>query len=290
VAETDRHPLEATAPDGVTLRGWDQGEGPAIVLAHGITAHRDLVLHGSSHLPRAGYRLLAYDARGHGDSDPGESGSYGYGTLADDLEAFCEGGEAGRPVLLGHSMGAHTALAAALRNPDRYAALVLIGPVSLGAAPSATTLAHWDALADGLADGDVEGWLAAYEAGGLDPDWRETLLRIARDRMERHRHPAALAEALREVPRSVPYAGLEPLDRLELPTLVVASHDEADPGHPYATAGLIAERLPHSRLISEAPGESPLAWQGGKLSREIENFVATSAVRHRLDPEPPTHP
>ena len=274
--------LDASGAGGVTLRGWSWGEGPAIVLAHGITAHRDLVLHGSSHLPRAGYRLLSYDARAHGDSDPGEAGSYRYETLADDLELVAERGGAGRPLLCGHSMGAHTALAAALRDPERYAALVLIGPVSLGAPPDATTLAHWDALADGLAEGGVEGWLAAYEAGGLDPDWRETLLRIARARIERHRHPEALAEALREVPRSVPYDGLEPLAQLELPALVVASHDAADPGHPYATAELIAERLPDARLVSEGPEESPLAWQGGKLSREIGRFAAADAVAARL--------
>jgi len=282
VAEAERQPLDAVGADGVTLRGWSWGEGPAIVLAHGITAHRDLVLHGSSHLPRAGYRLLSYDARAHGESDPGGTGSYDYETLADDLELVGERGGAGRPLLCGHSMGAHTALTAALRYPERYAALVLIGPVSLGAPPDAATLAYWDALADGLAEGGVEGWLAAYEAGGLDPDWRETLLRIARARMERHRHPEALAEALREVPRSTPYHGLEPLSRLELPALVVASHDTADPGHPYATAELIAERLPDSRLVSEGPGESPLAWQGGKLSREIGRFAATEAVAARL--------
>jgi hypothetical protein len=54
--------------------------------------------------------------------------------------------------------------------------------------------------------------------------------------------------------------------------LVVASHDAADPGHPYETAALIAETLPRARLVSEDEGESPLAWQGGKLSREIETF------------------
>ena len=243
------------------------------MLAHGITAHRDLVVHGSSHLPRAGYRLVAYDARGHGGSDPGGAGSYAYETLADDLEAVCGAAGLERPILCGHSMGAHTVLAAALRHPGSYSGLVLIGPASEGEAAPDDVLAYWDRLADGLAEGGVEGWLEAYEAGGLNPELRETLLRIARDRMERHEHPGALADALREVPRSVPYPGLEPLAELDLPALVVASRDEADPGHPYGTAERIAERLPNARLVSEGEGESPLAWQGGKLSREIEEFA-----------------
>ena len=61
--------------------------------------------------------------------------------------------------------------------------------------------------------------------------------------------------------------------RCEVPALVVASHDGADPGHPRAVAEAYAERLPRARLIGEEEGESPLAWQGGKLSREIADFI-----------------
>ena len=168
-------------------------------------------------------------------------------------------------------MGAHTILAAALEDPAAWAGLVVIGPVSVGEMPSEQSLEHWDELADGLAEGGVEGWIEAYDQN-LDPEWRETLLRIARERMGHHKHPDDLAVALHGVPRSIPYEGLEPLRDLQLPALVVASHDVADPGHPYETAKRISETLPNARLISEDEGESPLAWQGGKLSREIESF------------------
>ncbi len=275
MASSERTEFEVEASDGTMLRGFKEGEGSPIVLAHGITAHRDLVVHGSSHLPRNGYQLISYDARGHGGSDPGHRGSYDYETLADDLETICRtqagGGE--RPIVCGHSMGSHTILTAALRDPDHYRGLVLIGPANQGERAPDSTLAYWDGLADGLAEGGVEGWLQAYRAGGLNPEWEDTLLRIARDRMERHEHPDALANALREVPRSIPYDGLEPLGALELPALVVASRDEADPGHPFETARRICDHLPQARLVSEEEGESPLAWQGGKLSREIEDFA-----------------
>ncbi len=282
MAGPERRAFETEGAGGVRLRGWTQGEGPAIVLAHGVTAHRDLVLHGSSHLARAGYKLVSYDARGHGESDAAADRAYDYQTLADDLEAVvaAEGGE--RPLLVGHSMGAHTVLTAALRDPDRYAGLVLIGPVSRGEVVSERSVAYWDALAAGLDEGGVEGWLGAYEQAGLDPEWRETLLRIARDRISRHQAPEALAEALRALPRSRPYEGLEPLTALQLPALVVASHDRADPGHPYAVAAEISAALPNAELISEPEGESPLAWQGGKLSREIAEFAAAPAVAGRL--------
>ncbi len=117
----------------------------------------------------------------------------------------------------------------------------------------------------------------------LDEGWRDTLLRIARARLERHEHPEGVARALREVPRSVPFDGLGALAALDVPALVVASHDEADPGHPYAVSEAWAEALPSAELVSEAPGESPLAWQGGKLSRAIEAFCSEDVVRERRE-------
>ena len=178
-------------------------------------------------------------------------------------------------------MGAHTLAAYALAEPERIAAIVAIAPAVVGAPAEPGTLAYWDRLADGLAEGGVEGFIAAYD-DGLDPAWRETLLRITRERLALHRDPEAVARALREVPRSLPFDGLGELEHLELPALVVASHDEADPGHPYAVAAAWAERLPNATLVSEDPGASPLAWQGGRLSREIAAFCERQEVGERL--------
>jgi pimeloyl-ACP methyl ester carboxylesterase len=269
----------------VRLSGEQVGEGPPIVQLHGITATRRYVLHGSVALARRGYRLVSYDARGHGESSPApEDGGYTYKALADDLRAVvAERASDGRPVLAGHSMGCHTSVAHALDHPDEVAALVLAGPVTLGLPAAEETLAYWDSLGDGLAQGGLEGFMEAYEAGlDTDPAWTETALRITRERMQRHRHPAALAQALHEVPRSLPFEGLEELETLDVPALVVASYDEADPGHPYSIAEEWAERLPRARLVSEEPGKSPLAWQGGRLSRAIADFLEEPGVRGRL--------
>lgn len=265
------------------LAGESVGEGAVVVLAHGLTASRRYVVHGSRLLPRRGFRTISYDARGHGESDPAPPGEgYAYPDLARDLRAVVGAGSPDRRVILGgHSMGAHTLTAFALAEPDRAAALVIVGPVFTGEGASESSLRHWDALADGLERGGVDGFIAAYDEG-LDPEWREALLRITRQRLELHRHPAAVARALREVPRSRPFDDLEQLEQLEIPALVVASHDEADPGHPYAAAAEWAARLPQATLVSEEPGASPLAWQGGRLSREIAAFCERPEVRSRL--------
>jgi pimeloyl-ACP methyl ester carboxylesterase len=260
-----------TAP---AIRGEAVGEGASIVLCHGITATRHSVIHGSRRLERAGLRVVGYDARGHGESDPAPAGAgYGYPELRGDLAAVIAEQAGGGPVLLaGHSMGAHTAVGFALEHPDVVAGLVAIGPAYDGEIGEGS-LRYWDGLAAALEQDGIDGFLAYIDrVQGIDPRWRDSVLRFTRERMERHRHPEAIVAALREVPRSRPFGPLAELERLAVPTLVVASHDAADPGHPYAVAEAYAARIPGARLISEPEGQSPLAWQGGRLSREIETF------------------
>ncbi|HYV67859.1 MAG TPA: hypothetical protein VE964_16590, partial [Myxococcales bacterium] len=150
---------------------------------------------------------------------------------------------------------------------------------------SDATLRYWAGLADALEGGGIDGFLAYIEREQrIEEGWRDTVLRFTRERMELHRHLDAIVDALRQVPASRPFESMAELRGLQLPALVVASRDEADPGHPYETAAAYARELPQARLIAEAEGESPLAWQGGRLSREIAAFCAEPAVAERLDP------
>ena len=274
----------AVDSSGIELAGEGVGEGPPIVLLHGVTATRRYVVHGSNALPRRGYRQISYDARGHGESAPAPADAgYDYRELAGDLGEVLESQNVQRPVLCGHSMGCHTIARFALEHPDRVAGAVLIGPVQLGLPAPDEVLEAWGRLADGLERGGVEGFMEAFEAGlTVEGPWRETVLRITRERIQLHHHPDALARAMREVPRSVPFDGIAELGHLDPPALVVASHDEADPGHPHPVAEAWAEAIPGARLVSEEPGKAPLAWQGGKLAREIAGFCEQPAVAERL--------
>jgi 3-oxoadipate enol-lactonase len=170
-------------------------------------------------------------------------------------------------------MGAHTAVSYALRHPERLSGLVIIGPVYAGTIEPGS-LEYWDGLAGALEGGGIDAFLAYLDERGIDPAWRDSVLRFTRERLAAQAHPEALVQALREVPRSQPFGSLEELRGLDVPALVVASNDDADPGHPYETAAAYAEMLPQGRLVGEEPGESPLAWQGGKLSRAIATFYS----------------
>ena len=269
----EQQPFEASLA-AVTIAGESVGDGPDVVLAHGLTATRRYTVMGSRALPKAGFRLTTYDARGHGESSPAPAPErYEYADLARDLGAVLDTIGAERAVVGGASMGAATALAYAFESPERIRGLVLITPAYSGAPPQdEATLREWDSLSDGLRQGGVDGFLAAYEPT-VDGRWKDTVMTVARQRLERHRHPEAVADALRVVPRSAAFHGLDTLERIEIPALIVASRDEADPAHPLRVGEQYAERLPAAELVTEEPGESPLAWQGARLSRTIAEFL-----------------
>jgi pimeloyl-ACP methyl ester carboxylesterase len=87
-----------------------------------------------------------------------------------------------------------------------------------------------------------------------------------------------VADALHHVPRSAPFAAWEDLAALDVPSVVVGDRDEVDPEHPLAVAERYAEALPRATLLVEEPGESPLAWQGGQLSKVIAGLAAQAAA------------
>jgi 3-oxoadipate enol-lactonase len=257
----------------VKLAGECAGDGPAIVLLHGLTATRRYVVMGSRKLERCGYRTVAYDARGHGESSPApEPAAYEYRDLVGDLEAVLERFELDRAVLVGASMGATTAMTFAIENPERVAAVVQITPAYTQPRSDPDEIAEWERLADGLEQGGVEGFIEAWEPK-MDERWLDMAMKVVRQRLERHRDLRAVASALRVVPRSTAFDGLQDLEWVEAPTLVVGSRDEADPGHPLSVAEAYAARLANAELVVEEPGKSPLAWQGTQLSGEIDRFL-----------------
>jgi pimeloyl-ACP methyl ester carboxylesterase len=253
----------------------DSGAGPPVVLLHGLTATRRYVVHGSGHLRKRGYRLISYDARGHGESAPAEDpAAYTYHDMVGDLGRVLGERRIERPILVGSSMGAHVATAFALERPDRVAALVQITPAYKGRPRSAPEeLEQLEQRAAALERGDIDGFIAASDVARLPERWRDAVQTAIRQRLERHRDLAVVAAAVRVVQRSWAWRGLEPLAGLELPTLVVGSRDEIDPEHPLAVAELYARLLPRGELVVEEPGSSPLAWQGGQLSRRIGDFL-----------------
>ena len=265
----------AASGETVNLRGEEAGSGPPILLLHGLTATRRNVVQGSKHLLRRGYRLIGYDARGHGESERApHPDEYEYADLVRDLGFVLDGLGLERPVLAGSSMGAATVMTWGLDHPERLTALVQITPAYDGSPRAGhAQLEAWERLADGLEHGGVDGFVAAAGLETLPERWREAAQLATRQRIERNRDLDAVADAIRVVPSSRAFDGLDQLERFDVPTLVIATRDEADPLHPLALAAEYAERLPRGELVVEDEGDTPLAWQGARLSRAIGDFL-----------------
>jgi pimeloyl-ACP methyl ester carboxylesterase len=271
-ATPDPAPFELELPD-VTLRGEAAGDGRPLLLLHGLSATRRNVVQGSRQLVRRGYRLIAYDARGHGQSTPAPGpAEYEYSHLVADLEAVMERLELEQAVLVGSSMGAATAMAFALDNPERVPALVQITPAYTGVRTTRIELEVWERLAAAL-DRGVDAFVDVAVSDDVPERWRDVAREATRQRMERHEHLDAVAAAVRVIPRSRAFDGLEPLESLEIPTLVVGSRDDADNVHPLSVAREYAERLPNAELVVEDEGETPIAWRGAHLSHTIGDFL-----------------
>lgn len=110
------------------LRVLTGGEGPAVLLVHGLAGAPVNWIEVAPAL-LAGHRVLAPDLPGHGAS-PALAGG-GAEAFADALAAVLERLEAAPAVVVGHSFGAHLALLLARRHPALVGGLVLVAPTGI---------------------------------------------------------------------------------------------------------------------------------------------------------------
>jgi pimeloyl-ACP methyl ester carboxylesterase len=100
------------------------GQGPDLVMVHGLAAN--LAFWYLKIIPRlaAGYRVTAYDLRGHGRSDMPPDG-YDLSTMVEDLDGLMDHLRIDRAHLVGHSFGGSIVLKYALEHPERVESLIL---------------------------------------------------------------------------------------------------------------------------------------------------------------------
>ena len=113
---------------GVSLAGdaWGNPDGPLILLQHGGGQTRHAWKNAGEALGRVGYYAVAFDARGHGDSDWAPDGVYGQDIMVEDLLCLLQALHGRRPVLVGASMGGGTSLVATGEDHVDATALVLV--------------------------------------------------------------------------------------------------------------------------------------------------------------------
>jgi pimeloyl-ACP methyl ester carboxylesterase len=291
-------PLEVRSADGTTLHAelFGPDDGPTLVLAHGWTETLDFWTYVISDLTREGKRIVAYDLRGHGDSEPAVDGDYALDRFGEDLEAVLEAAlpDGRRAVVVGHSLGAMSIAAWAEHHDvaERASAAALIN-TGVGDLVAQSLLFPVPAFAQVINRTiAVRGFLGArtplprvstpashaairYIAFGPDA----TPAQVAfYERMLVATPPDARAKI------GIAMSELElhqALERLTIPTVVIAGEDDrlTPPSH----ANKIADMLPDlDRLIvlpdtgHMGPLERPAA-----ISRALSKLVARAASADR---------
>jgi pimeloyl-ACP methyl ester carboxylesterase len=113
---------------GIAIAGdaWGNPNGPLVVLQHGGGQTRHAWKGTGEALGGAGYYAVAFDARGHGDSDWAPDGLYGQDVMVHDLQCVIAALGQHRPVLVGASMGGGTSLVAVGEGHVDASALILV--------------------------------------------------------------------------------------------------------------------------------------------------------------------
>jgi len=119
---------------GVPIHSVSQGDGDPVILLHGIAASLYDWMRMMPALSSSGYRALAPDLFGHGESlKPDDPSQYTIDTVYAYLEAWIEDLKLDRPaVMVGHSMGGYLSLRYGLSHPEQVSGLVLINPLYTG--------------------------------------------------------------------------------------------------------------------------------------------------------------
>jgi pimeloyl-ACP methyl ester carboxylesterase len=123
-------PLFARSPDGVRLAYEVSGEGKPVLLIHGFASSREQNWESTGWIRRlvqSGFRVAAFDCRGHGESDkPHDPAAYGE-RMIDDILAVMDA--AGMPVadVMGYSMGAMLTIRLLVSHPGRVRRAVTAG-------------------------------------------------------------------------------------------------------------------------------------------------------------------
>jgi pimeloyl-ACP methyl ester carboxylesterase len=236
--------------DGVRIHYTDDGDGPPVVLVHGLTGSAERMWRRTGiirALVAAGRRVIALDCRGHGESDkPHEAAAYAGTRMSDDVIALMDHLGIGTADLAGYSMGGMIAASLLVRRPERFGRVIIAG------------VGDWL-----LRAGDLRGIGPQSRGGGVRAAIGRRVMRGITKRMGND--PDALA-AIARVPRG-------PIDAAKLahvsnPVLLLVGRSDRSAGMPARLAAAIS-----GARIEKVPGSHITAVVDPAFRRAIVEFL-----------------
>ncbi len=232
--------------EGCTLAVTCHGDvGPAVVVAHGLMGSTALAARfgeSAAALAARGFRVVSYDARGHGRSEgSGDPADYAWARHARDLAGVIEGMSLAPASVYGGSMGAGSALLLAAARPELVHRLVLRAPPPFGGDLAAARRLFLPLAA-------LYAWLG--------PEWTARIVtslppvkRLQRETPENDfrsffgvQRPESVAAAIRGLVREREPIAVAIFPKIPHPTLVLAH--PGDPIHPLRSAEHLRAGLP----------------------------------------------
>lgn len=275
---------EHLAVDGGTIAYDVTGEGPLIVLAHGMGDSRAAYRAVTPRLVAAGYRVAAVDLRGCGDSSAGWP-TWSRTAIATDLLAVIR--HLGGPALLvGHSISGGAATIAAALEPSLVTAVVELAPftrkqsVRLGDLRVKRFRQGMLRLLGVGVFGSAALWRSYLDVAypGVKPDdWAERLGRI-----DALLHEPGRMKALKGMGRTTPTDAGAQLGNVRCPVLVVMGTLDPDWADPHAEGSAVVDALPSGlgRLeMIEGAGHYPHDQYSDQVVALMLSFFRSVAAR-----------
>jgi pimeloyl-ACP methyl ester carboxylesterase len=252
--------------DGRTLAYTDYGDGSRIVvLLHGLLLSQRMHEPLAKALAARGNRVITLDLLGHGSSErPLDPQCYSMTFFGEQVIALLDHLEVDEAVVLGTSLGANAAIEAAAIAPERLRGMVIEMPVL---------------------DGALLACALAFTPLMIALSFGEPLMRIVQAGAKRVPRLPWLADFVVDTVRQDPAPGAAVLqglffgriaphrsERRRIVTTTLVIGHKRDPVHPFSDAGMLAEELPHGRLL-EASSIIELRVAPERLTGEIADFI-----------------
>ena len=219
--------------NGIAVHYEDSGTGPAIFLTHGYAAAGAMWEPQRTPLNEAGYRLVSWDMRGHGETDsPDDLAQYSEALTIADMAALMDTLGIEKAVVGGLSLGGFMSLAFQLAHPERVRALLLCdtGP----GYRSDEARAKWNRMAERSA--------VNFEEKGLDAAGHSPEVQAA---VKHHKSAAGLVHSARGMLAQVDSRVIDHLPEIDVATLIIVGEKD----EPYYDASrYMQSKIPGAQL------------------------------------------